>query len=117
MAGSSAITLHRSEDATILLQFQARQAAKTYAADLTAGELTVGVATYPTQLSVVSLQPDEPVLGCSLALVDPTQGAAELFLPKSLWAGQPNRRFVVTATLDSGATVQRLGTQIFDLTD
>ena len=117
MAGSSSITLFRSEDATVLLQFQARQAAKMLVANLTAGTLRLVMTAYPSETSVLTITPAAAVSGCTLLLTFPVDGKAQLVIPAAFWAGKTDRTFEIKAYLDTPSGTQRLGEQLIDLTE
>lgn len=117
MAGSSSITLFRSEGATIALQFQARQAAKMLLADLSAGTLRLLLTPYPSQTPILTITPAAVVSGCTLSITIPAEGRAQLVIPLAFWAGLAARRFTLEAFLDTPSGTQRLGEQTIDLTE
>lgn len=117
MAGSSALTIHRSEDATVLLQFQTRLAARTFPADLSDGVFSVQITAYPTEQTVLSLSADDVRVGASLTVTDPSSGRAVLFVAKEVWGDTRSSRCLVRGTLSIGGSSHRLGEQIIELTD
>lgn len=117
MAGSSSITLFRSEDATITMQFQARQAAQTLYADLTSGTLRLLLKPYPDETPFLTLTPSAPVSGCILSLTVPEEGMASLFVPLAFLASRTEPQIGFEAFLDSPSGTQRLGEHIVDVTE
>lgn len=117
MAGSSAITLFRSELSTIDLAFQARQAARTLALDLSTGTLRVQLRTYPSETTLIEVTPAGAVSGCTLVIVNAAAGLARLTIPSAFWTANTGRRFSAEAYFDTPSGTQRLGEQTFDVTD
>ncbi len=117
MAGSSSITLFRSEDATIAMQFQAREAAQVLAADLSSGTLRLVMRVFPRAAVILTLTPAAPVSGCVLSLTFPIVGQASLFIPLAFWSGRPDPVYELEAFLDTPAGTRRLGDHLITLAE
>ena len=122
MAGSSRVTLFRSDDSTIDMDFLGKQAARTLAAQLDVGTLQLrlfgdpGDQLYLT-ISAVGLAV-ATVSGCTLNAIDAPNGKARLYIPATFWTGKTQSRFRVEATfIDTDAVPNRFGSQTFDVTE
>lgn len=115
MAGASSITLRRSDDATIALQFQAQQAAQTLITDLTTGKLTLEITAYPAKQPILSISPDDLSSGCSLTVTDGDEGRASLFIPAGFWGTAS--RYLVEAWFASPSGRQRFGDHLIEITE
>ncbi|MDQ0475016.1 hypothetical protein [Labrys wisconsinensis] len=116
MAGPSTITLFRSDDATINISIQAKQAARIADADLTGVRVRLKMRAYPdTGTPVLDITTTTPASACTLVIV--TNGLCRLTIPRAFWAEEPGRRFSIECFLETPSTVQRVGEVLIDVTE